>query len=434
MNRKRYEQTEDYKISVGIVRRFIYEVLDGDIEKLRDFCFEDLTMYKENILDYIGDIKDPDMYIITQAIYIILWGDIYNLSFYKMGSWNWKNEYAFRGDTMNSFGSILGKENLKEGKGFAFRAKFYGADKKPKLWKKIEEFYKMYHCIGNFIVIPNRGSVRNGINGARAGYYNTEYCEGMRDYFDWFLIALHEYQQKVIQGDIRLNKFEMQLQMNPEYNPAFLKMEDWEERFFLSPYFKDGAPILFFKTPLQDRLKVTDPNGNDPEKSYFEMDEYLELIEDYIENSKEVIEYRTDRIIAVLKEKLEIREEIQMYDIMDLPETYEEFGKLNGFGEEEMNDEFAPLAKKYYEEAARIIKHLVPFTKEEGVYLMLCYEELGAALRENFDMLLTDGLISRDICNAGKKLFYEMEECSDDEFMVLGFIYDLFEEWFYATL
>lgn len=58
----------------------------------------------------------------------------------------------------------------------------------------------------------------------------------MRDYFDWFLIAIANYQNKVKRGDNHLSKFEMQLQMNPEYNPeynpAFLSIKEWEERFF----------------------------------------------------------------------------------------------------------------------------------------------------------------------------------------------------------
>ncbi len=155
--------------------------------------------------------------------------------------------------------------------------------------------------------------MKNGINGARAGFYNSEACEGMRDYFDWFLIALHKYQTKVLCGSIGMSKFEMQLQMNPEYNPAFMDMKEWEERFFLNPYFRDvypdrREPDILFKTLLEDRLKVTDPNGNDPEKAYFKMDEYLELMEDYIDKSKAVIEYRTGKIIEVLKEKLTIEE------------------------------------------------------------------------------------------------------------------------------
>ena len=96
----------------------------------------------------------------------------------------------------------------------------------------------------------------------------------------------------------------MQLQMNPEYNPAFLSIKEWEELFFLTPYFKDGKPTLLFKKPLEERLKVTDPNGSDPLVSYYEADEYLDLLEDFMDRSEEVIEYRTDKIIETLKDKL----------------------------------------------------------------------------------------------------------------------------------
>ncbi len=172
MNKRDYKSTNDYKKSIEIFKNFVRDILDGDIEKLRDFDFTDLTTY-------VGDIIDPDMYLITQAIYIILWGDLYDLTFEKMGVWNWNNEHDFRGDTMNSFGSLFGKEDRKKDRSFAFRAKFYHAEENPRLWTKIRKFSKSYHCIGNFILIPNRGALRNGINGARAGYYNREECEGI---------------------------------------------------------------------------------------------------------------------------------------------------------------------------------------------------------------------------------------------------------------
>lgn len=294
MDKRDYEKTNDYKKSVDILRGFVRDILHGNIERLKDFDFTDLTTY-------VGDITDPDMYLITQAIYIILWGDLYDLTFEKMGSWNCRNEHAFRGDTMNSFGSLFGKEDKKKDRSFAFRAKCYNADQNSRLWAKINRFSKSYHYIGNFIIIPNRGTLRNGINGARAGYYNREECEAMRDYFDWFLIAIAKYQNKVKIGNLHLSKFEMQLQMNPEYNPAFLAITGWEERFFLKPYFKDGEPVVLFKTPLEERLKVTDPNGTDPELTYYEEDEYLELLEDFLDKSEEVIEYRTKKIIKALK-------------------------------------------------------------------------------------------------------------------------------------
>ena len=171
MNRNQYENKRDYKKARKILNGFVDEELDGDIDAMRTFWFDNLTKF-------IGNIGDPDMYLIVQAIYIILWGDIYDLTFEKMGAWDLKGTYAFRGDTINSFGSLFGKES-KENE-FGYRAKFFGADKDIILWNKIKEFSRLYHQIGNFIVIPNRSSVQYGINGARGCYYNTDYCEGMK--------------------------------------------------------------------------------------------------------------------------------------------------------------------------------------------------------------------------------------------------------------
>ncbi len=77
MNKRDYEKTNDYKKSIEILKGFVRDVLDGNIEKLKDFDFTDLTTY-------VGDNIDSDMYLITQAIYIILWGDIYDLTFEKL--------------------------------------------------------------------------------------------------------------------------------------------------------------------------------------------------------------------------------------------------------------------------------------------------------------------------------------------------------------
>lgn len=295
MKRNEYEKTSDYRKAIRILGDFTKDILDNDIDNLRTLCFDDLTKY-------VGDIIDPDMYLIVQAIYIILWGDIYDLTFDKMGSWDWKGTYPYRGDTMNSFGSLFGKET--KNRPFAYRAKYFGADKNPKLWKAIEEFYMTYHKLGNFILIPNRGSIRNGINGARAGFYNQDYCEGMRDYFDWFLLSIDMYQNKVRQGRIDFNNFEMQLQRNPEYNPLFLDISDWEKRFFLKDYFENGKPKLLFKTQLDRRLlKTTVPDERESEE-FYQDEEYLEILEDYIEKSNKVIEYRTNIMVDVLKEKL----------------------------------------------------------------------------------------------------------------------------------
>ena len=153
-------------------------------------------------------------------------------------------------------------------------------------------------------MIPNRSSVQYGINGARGCYYNTDYCEGMRDYFDWFLVAVEKYQNKVKNGDIKMNMFEMQLQQNPEYNPFFLEISQWKEIFFLNHYFENDKPKLLFNTPLERRLLITAEHENRKDEKYYQDQEYLEIMNDYLDKSKEVIVYRTNKIVDILKEKM----------------------------------------------------------------------------------------------------------------------------------
>lgn len=105
MKREQYEKTQDFTNALELLRNFVEEILAGEVEGLRTYCFDELSKF-------IGDI-DPDMTLIMKAIYIILWGDIYNLSFENMGPWNMEGTYAFRGDTMNSFGSLIGKKAKK---------------------------------------------------------------------------------------------------------------------------------------------------------------------------------------------------------------------------------------------------------------------------------------------------------------------------------
>ena len=290
--KERYRNTKDYKISLQLIKGFIDEVLQGDIEKLKDFDFGELekSAYKEK---YCGNIPDPDMYVITQAIYIVLWGHIWDLNFSNLGSWGKSSKFPYRGDTMNSYNSYFGK--------FAYRAKFFDADKDEELWKRIHKFHKSYHKVGNFIVIPNRAtdSQIGGINGARGGI--ESYRNGMRDYFDWFLITIYNYQQRkrgtveniindfdIAFNDISRNKFEGYLDLNHEY--LDVDIAEWQELFYLDDYFKEGKPQPLFKTPAKNRRKTTaaieDRKGN----NYYSNEDYLLLLDDYILKS-ELVSY-----------------------------------------------------------------------------------------------------------------------------------------------
>lgn len=277
MNRKNYETTKDYQKAVELIRSFVKDELDGEVEKLKTY---DLAALNPD--------EDPDMMLITQAIYIVLWGDIYDLTFDNMGSWGQDGGKPYRGDTMNSFRSLIGKE--------AWRAKEYGADKIPELWEKVQLFYHRYHSIGNCIVIPNRGVREGGINGSRGNYWN------MRDYFDAFLVAIDVFQEKLEHQDAHFTGFERELLCNAEYLPSYRKLEEWEDIFFLEPYFQEGKPIWLFNLPLEERLKKASADENAEGTQCFEKIEYLQFLDDYLTKSLEVIAYRSEKMVAKLQE------------------------------------------------------------------------------------------------------------------------------------
>lgn len=277
MNRKIYETTKDYQKAVELIRSFVKDELDGEVEKLKTY---DLAALNPD--------EDPDMMLITQAIYIVLWGDIYDLTFDNMGSWGQDGGKPYRGDTMNSFRSLIGKE--------AWRAKEYGADKIPELWEKVRLFDYRYHSIGNFIVLPNRGTRKGGINGRRGNY------KDMRDYFDAFLVAIDVFQEKLEHQDAHLTGFERQLLCNAEYLPSYRKIREWEDIFFLEPYFQEGKPIWLFNLPLEKRLKKASADGNAEGTQCFEKMEYLQFLDDYLTKSLEVIAYRSAKMVAKLQE------------------------------------------------------------------------------------------------------------------------------------
>lgn len=116
-----------------------------------------------------------------------------------------------------------------------------------------------------------------------------------------------------------------------------------------------------------------------------------------------------------------------MYNENNLPATYEEFAELNGFGETELNDEYAPIDKVYYEKMAKLINQIEPFTKEEVKILKENDEyDVYEWIKASYEY----GHISKEIYDEIDSTFDEMVGYPDDVFETFGFIYDLYEELF----
>lgn len=292
MELNEYRQTSDYLEAIKLIFEFTDDVLGRDIFALnnKDLSEMKLTMKNNEKKRYFGDIKDPDMYRITQAIYIVVWGHIYNLSFDNMGSWGQQEQKPFRGDTMNSFRSVYGEKR----KVF----EHYKLHEDDNLNKMLDDFQKIYHSIGNFIVIPNR----NDVNSKRGNY-----CT-MQDFFDSFLGAIYQYQNL----DEKTEYYEFceilkpVLDINEEYKN--ISFDIFTKEFYLENYLKEGKPFNVFGIDYALRKKEYKcrERGLRAKNGFFSEAEYMRLATQYYMVSQKIISYRGKKICEKIKEALDL--------------------------------------------------------------------------------------------------------------------------------
>lgn len=294
ISKEEYRKTLYYGESILLINDFINDILDGEINRLKAYCFDDLKgniKYSYPKCKNIGEwVFDCDDTALARAIYCVIWGHIFELKADEIGPYT---KAPYRGDTMNSFNTLFG--NDKSGL-FAYRARFYGLDEDITSWGNIIRFRYQYHTIGNFIILPNIGN----INGKR-GNFKT-----FRDYFDLFLLDMYEYKE--------INKSNSRLKKSFEENPFYreFSMNEIKEFFFLDEYFEDEKPKEFISISKKSRFKYTrskqdriNMEKNKKRIDYFSEEEYKKLVDEYITKSEEVIANRADKIIEALKKELE---------------------------------------------------------------------------------------------------------------------------------
>lgn len=294
--REEYRKTQYYKDSIKLIKEFTDEFLEGNINKLKTFCFENLQGNKKygNYGATSGKRSfDCDDTELARSIYCVVWGYIFNIKAEDIGPWN-SNKTPYRGDTMNSFKTLFGND---KNAGFAYRAKFYGIDEDVKLWKNIMGFKYQYHTIGNFILIPNKGNV----NVLRGNFFR------FKDYFDLFLLEIQEYKkapyikyEKGVKWALTQNSFYTQY-----------SMKEMKEIFYLDDYFDNEVPKEFIGISKKDRLKITankeariNKKTNQQRSNYFSEEEYIKLVNEYITKSEIVIANRADKIVEAIKVEL----------------------------------------------------------------------------------------------------------------------------------
>lgn len=276
MDKLEYRKTAYYKESIELLRTFKDIVLDGEMDRLLTYCFDDLKMVKRFSTPDNEEIFDCDNLKISKAIYCILWGHIFDIKNGEIGSWDTKTEKCvFRGDTINSFNTLFGDDSYGQ---IAFRARNRKLDTDFYLWKDVVAFYREYHTIGNFILLPNKGNVNGNRVSSQIG-----------DYFDLFLLDLCKYKKKPLEN----HKLCTILKQNDFYEreDVFLILKD---EFFLDEFFDDQYnPKNVFGLGKRS-YKFFEKN----------QDKYKEFAKNYIELAEKIIFRRSLKMIDVLKTEI----------------------------------------------------------------------------------------------------------------------------------
>ena len=181
-----------------LLRDFILEKLNGKLENVPSFDVK--TLRGDDKFGCPGPYFDCDDTEIMRAVYVVLWEDFLpDLSMETLG-----NGKKYRGDTMNSFHTMFGRE-IPERPGFyAGLEKYQPSDE---LRDQVRE-YSRKHCstLGNFVVLPNLSAEKTTLNFYRG-------TNEWRDFFDRFLIRLRQVlcnepdQDPVLKKLVQANSF-----------------------------------------------------------------------------------------------------------------------------------------------------------------------------------------------------------------------------------
>ena len=259
------------------LRGFIDEVLSGEIEKFRSFDFKQL---KDN--DKYGcpgrnfDCDDSE---IIRAVYVVLWGEL--LPGLRMDNFGYRKQY--RGDTMNTFHTMFGRETEEKPGSFAGLEKYAPSDE---LREKVRHFGRTYTVLGNYTVLPNFYARQTTLNCYRG-------TNKWHDFFDIFLAELRKVLTGAGDQDDTLKEL---VQVNSFCFRNF-QGEDGVKRLV------DGLFLNGYCCENTSQVRQIF-SMNHHWKDVSARERYLEDAEHYLENAGKIISSRTEKMLCALKEKL----------------------------------------------------------------------------------------------------------------------------------
>jgi len=269
-----------------LVRDFVEERLDGQLDRLRDFNLSTLAD-DEKYGQERGQGFDADDCLLARAIYVLVWGDVFPyLNMLSVGPGR-----AYRGDTMNTFNTVFGRE-MQERPGCYWGLESFHPDEKTRVLAR--DFHELVPTIGNYVVLPNyadgNGKTLNTYRGCHSQW---------RDYFDQFMVALEAVLTNLPGQDARLHA------LVRDWNDyAFEKYADSDgfrtlvNQLFLDDYLDEGGHAFAFNAVMTGKVMFhwMKPRPSD--------EEYLQGAQWYVRNAIRIIHARAERIVNVLYERI----------------------------------------------------------------------------------------------------------------------------------
>lgn len=269
--------SDEKKKCIELIKSFIDERLDGDIQRFYDY---DLDLLEK---DEKYGAYDPDNSRIANAIYVVLWGDsLPNLIMDNLGG-EW-----YRGDTMNSFNTLMGRPNVN-GTSFMGIQKYTN---NPQIINMAKLYHSKYHTIGNLMVLPNKTlpSERTTLNQLRGG-------GAWYDYFDLFLSDIRNLMigTNTDRIDSRLKSL---VDINKHYFDNFQGTTGFMQ-FCKTFYLESYVDLHSFEVH-----NIFSPYARHWPVRYSE-EEYNSYVADYITKATKIIDYRCNCMIESLKKVLD---------------------------------------------------------------------------------------------------------------------------------
>lgn len=274
---------------IELIRNFISERLNGDINKLASFPLT--TLWNDPKFGCPERQFDCDDTNLMRAIYCVVfhdtWGDL---------NMETLNKSVLRGDTMNTRATLFGRKNKPD------ESYHPGLDKyspSKELSNRVSNFYFVYNSIGNMMVLPNHSKkveiIDHGELKQTWWTLNTHRgcCPEIQDYMDRFLFQM--YKVLTYQSDADGNLAEL-IEANSDQFCHYYGEDGWKNfiRNNMLEYYCDSDfhPVLRSKGYTFWR------------NCYTTRERYLLECERYLSQVVPIIEDRAKRIVEIIKQSL----------------------------------------------------------------------------------------------------------------------------------